>query len=378
MSIHYRRVGAASLAAALLASAAPALAAGTLAGTNIVNTATVNYSVGGVAQTGTTASNTVTVDRKVVLAVANTGATTTVVPGQTNAVTTWTLTNSSNDTLDFALAATAQATGQTAQHGATTAFVPSLTNVKYYLDPNGTGVVGGSGVTQITYLDEIAPDATVKLLVVADIPSTATNAQVGGIMLTGTAEAGRVASTQGAVLTCQNASANTAGIDNVCGDAAGVVAGDAANDGKHSAKGDYTVSAPVLSVNKNMTIISDPIDGTTNPKAIPGAVIEYCIIVANAAGAATATNVSVNDPLPQSAVSPYPAYVAYTAGSNAIWLNATVTGSGASATCSGGTAVTADAGYTAQAGATPANISGSLSNVAANSAVGLRFQVKVQ
>jgi hypothetical protein len=366
-----------SAAALGLLAATPALAAGTQAGTSIVNTATVNYQVGGVSQTAVTASNTVSVDRKVNLSVANTGATTSVAPGQTNAVTTWTLTNSSNDTLDFALAASAQPTGGTAQHGGTTAFLPTLTNVKYYLDPNGTGSITGSGVTEVTYLDEIAPDASIKLLVVADIPLTATNGQVAGIYLTGTSQAGGTSGTQGATLTCNNAAANTTGIENVCADGAGVLTGDVANDGRMSAKGDYTVAAPVLSVNKVMTIISDPVS-TSNPKAIPGAVVEYCIVVANAAGGATVTNLTVGDPLPQAAASPYTPYVAYTVGSNNIWLNATVTGSGASATCSSGTQVTGDAGYTAQSGATPANVSGTLNDLTAGNSTGLRFRVTIQ
>jgi uncharacterized repeat protein (TIGR01451 family) len=362
-----------------LLSATPAFAAGTLAGTSIINEATVNYQVGGISQTAITASNTVAVDRKVNLVMANTGATTNASPGQSNAVTTWTLTNSSNDTLDFALAATAQASGQTAQHGGTTAFLPVLTNVKYYLDPNNTGSITGSGVTQVTYLDEIAPDASIKLLVVADIPLSVTNGQVGGLILTGTAGAGGTAGTQGATLTCNNGAANTNGIDNVCADGAGELTGDVANDGRNSAKGDYTVAAPELSVNKVMAIISDPVVGVSaNAKAIPGAVVEYCIVVANASGGATVTNLSVGDPLPQAAASPFAPYVAYTTGSNNIWLNATVSGSGATATCSGGTQVTGDAGYTAQAGATPANISGSLSNLSGGSSTGLRFRVTIQ
>jgi hypothetical protein len=369
------RVG---LAALGLLSAAPALAAGTLAGTSIVNTASVNYQVGGVAQTAVTASNTVAVDRKINVVVANTGATTSVSPGQTNAVTTWTLTNTSNDTVDFALAATAQPTGQTAQHGATTAFLPTMTNVKYYRDPNATGSITGSGVTQVTYLDEVAPDTTVNILVVVDIPLSATNGQVGGIFLTGTTAAGGLAGTQGSALACNNSAASTAGIDNVCAEGAGALSGDVANDGRHSGKGDYTVAAPVLSVNKVMSIISDPIVGGSNPKAIPGSVVEYCIVVANGTGGATVTNLTVGDPLPQAAASPFTPYVAYSVGSNNIWLNATVSGSGASATCAGGTQVSGDAGFTAQSGATPANVSGALNNLTAGSSTGLRFRVTIQ
>ena len=56
----------------------------------------------------------------------------------------------------------------------------------------------------------------------------------------------------------------------------------ASEDGAHSAGDDYTVAAANISVFKSSVVISDPVNGTTNPKAIPGAIIEYCISVANA------------------------------------------------------------------------------------------------
>ena len=45
-----------------------------------------------------------------------------------------------------------------------------------------------------------------------------------------------------------------------------------------------------LSVTKVSTLISDPVNGTTNPKAIPGALVEYLITVANTGTAATDAN----------------------------------------------------------------------------------------
>ena len=54
----------------------------------------------------------------------------------------------------------------------------------------------------------------------------------------------------------------------------------------------------VSAADKTSRIIDDPVNGTTNPKAIPGATIEYCIVVSNASGAATGTNIDVNDELP--------------------------------------------------------------------------------
>jgi uncharacterized repeat protein (TIGR01451 family) len=51
-----------------------------------------------------------------------------------------------------------------------------------------------------------------------------------------------------------------------------------------------------LSVTKISSVLADGIS-TTNPKAIPGALVRYCILVSNA-GSATATSVSVSDPIP--------------------------------------------------------------------------------
>ncbi len=51
-----------------------------------------------------------------------------------------------------------------------------------------------------------------------------------------------------------------------------------------------------ITVLKSSEVISDPVNGTTNPKRIPGAVVEYTIRVTNTAGA-QATNVTITDDL---------------------------------------------------------------------------------
>lgn len=339
-----KALGLAVAGAGVAFASSPAEAAGTQAGTTITNTVTVNYQVGGVSQTAQSASNAITVDRKVNITIASAATTTTVVPGQTAASTAFTVTNSSNDTIDIGLAVVNQS-GGSAQHGGTDVF--DVSNFKFYSDAALT--------TQITYLDEVAPDASRTVYVAADIPISTTNGQVAGDILTATAQAGGATGTQGTVLTATTG-ANTAGVDTVFADGAGAT--DAANDGKYSAKGDYTVSAPVLTVTKTSTLISDPVNGTTNPKAIPGAVMEYCIQVANAAGAATATNLSVSDPLPTT--------VTYNSGYG-IFLNGTVTGS----TCN----ADGTAGGTYTAGTT--TVSGTLNNLAAGSTETLRFRTTI-
>ena len=54
-----------------------------------------------------------------------------------------------------------------------------------------------------------------------------------------------------------------------------------------------------LSVTKTSYLISDPVNGAANPKMIPGALLEYCVLVSNS-GTASATSVVISDPVPAS------------------------------------------------------------------------------
>jgi hypothetical protein len=191
-------MGVIGLAALSSVAATPAFAAGTTAGTTITNTATVDYQVGGVAQGQQSASNNFTVDRKINLLVEEVGTVTTnVVPGQTNAVTTFQLTNSSNETLDFALVAS-QIVGGTAAHGGTDTF--NANNVRIYRDNTVTGTVGSwdAGDTLITsYIDELVVDTAIRLFVVADIPAALANNAVAGVTLRATAREGAASAPRG-------------------------------------------------------------------------------------------------------------------------------------------------------------------------------------
>lgn len=339
-------VGAGALAVLI---ADPALASGTQAGSTITNNVTVSFQVGGVAQTAEAASNTFTVDRKIAMTVADAdGATTTVSPGQSAAVTKFTVTNNSNATLDFGLAV-AQQSGGSGAHSNTDSF--DATNLRIYLD-DGDGTFNAATDTQVTYLDEVAADASKVVFVVSDIPLSLTTGAVAAVTLTATARESGTVGTQGAVVT-QTSGANTAGMDTVFADAAGAT--DAQYDGKHSAKDDYTVLAAALTVTKTSTVISDPVNGTSNPKAIPGATIEYCIIVSNAPGSATATGVSVSDPLPTT--------VTHQAGST--YINGSATGG----VCNADGAL----GGTISAG----TVSGTLSNIAQSETKTLRFRATI-
>lgn len=352
--------GTIGLATAFSAAATPALAAGTTAGTSITNTATVNYQVGGVAQGSQTASDTFTVDRKINLTVAEVGnVTTTVVPGQTNAVTTFQLTNTSNEGLDFALVAS-QISGGTAAHGGTDTF--DATNVRIYRDST-SGTVGSwdAADTLVTYVDELAADTSATLFVVADIPAALANNAVAGVTLRATAREGGAAGTQGAAIT-ETTGPNTAGKDTVFADTAGV-AGDVARDGSHSDDDDYTVQTATLGVTKTSRVISDPFNNTTNPKLIPGAVVEYCIAVANTGGAA-ATSVAITDPVPGQ-LTFLGTGTTYSLSNGPIALNGTVTGG------------TCNADGTAGGSISGSNVSGTIATIAAGATRTLVFRATV-
>jgi uncharacterized repeat protein (TIGR01451 family) len=342
----------ASAVAVSALGAMPAYAAGTAAGSTITNVATVNYSVGGVAQTAVTASNAFTVDRRISLTVTEPGnATTGVAPGQTGAVTTFLVTNTSNDILDLGLAI-AQPTSGTTAHGGTDNF--DVTGGAFYLDNAVTGTVGSfdAGDTLVTFLDEVAADASRTVFYVANVPVGQANGSVAGVTLTAQARVAGASGTQGIVY-LETTTANTAGVDTVFADTAGST--DLARDGLFSARDDYTVASALLTVAKNSRVISDPLNGFTNPKLIPGAVVEYCIAVSNGAGGATATGVGVSDPVPSN--------TAYDSGFG-IFVDATVT----AGVCSAGTAGGSFASNT---------VSGTLSNIPASTTRGLFFRVTI-
>lgn len=341
--------GGAALAAL---AASPAMAAGTLAGSTITNTVTVNYQVGGISQTSVSASNSFKVDRKVNVTVAEVGTTTTQVsPGQTAAVTTFTVTNLSNAVLDFALTA-AQQTGGSGAHSGTDNY--DATNVKIYVDTNANGTYDVGTDTQVTYLDELANDASKTVFIVADIPLSLTTGSVAAVTLTATGREGAGSGSLGAGLT-ETAGADTAAtVDTVFADGAGAT--DSSRDAAYSAKDDYTVFAAALTIIKNSTVVSDPVNGTTNPKAIPGATIEYCIVVSNAAGGAGASSVAISDPL-ASEVTYSSAY--------GIFLDGTAT----SGVC--------NADGTAGGSYSAGTVSGTLTSVAAGSTKTMRFRATI-
>ena len=65
----------------------------------------------------------------------------------------------------------------------------------------------------------------------------------------------------------------------------------------HTANGSFEVRRPSLVVTKLVTVLSDPVDGSTRPKSIPGAVEQYSLQVSNA-GKGRANAIVITDAVP--------------------------------------------------------------------------------
>jgi uncharacterized repeat protein (TIGR01451 family) len=78
--------------------------------------------------------------------------------------------------------------------------------------------------------------------------------------------------------------------------------------------------APSLVVAKVSRVLSDPVNGTTNPKRIPGSIVEYSITVTNnGPGIVDASSLAITDPVPANTQ----LYVSTAAGSPVEFVNGT-------------------------------------------------------
>lgn len=359
-------LGACSSVSIAMLCSAPAFAGGTAPGTDILNTVNVNYQSGSIQQSVIAATDTFKVDRKIIFSLveAATTGTTTVTPGQNEQVARFQITNTSNDTLDFSLAAVQQATSTNAAHGGQHAF--DLSTFTLFVDGNGNGTYEPASDTA-TVVDNLGLDQSRFIFGVGNVPLTAKNGEIAGMQLTATA----LESNGSAITAATDSTTNGATtVETVFADAlkSGVGGASAARDGIDVATDSYTVSAAALSVFKSSRIISDGVSGERF-KSLPGAVVEYCISVANAAGGALATNITISDIVP--------ANTTYVPAS--IRINGTVATPGSGQTCAGGTAVT-DSGADADNGSfgTPANtVAGSLTDIAGGASRALIFQATI-
>jgi uncharacterized repeat protein (TIGR01451 family) len=284
-----KRMASTLAAAALLWSAAEtASAVGADAGITVSNTASVVYTVNAVVQPAV-ASNAAdfVVDRLVDLTVTAIPVTYVSVTPATNGAFLFSVANTSNATLGFNLSAANNATDP---FGGTDNFDPTtLTTVV------DAGVLGTyePGTDVATTMDTVAEDGTFGVWVVAAIPGGQGNLDIAAITLTATA---REPGVGGAALVEEAGAEDPAVMETVFGDGAGDT--DAAGDAAFSESGAYQVASADVTITKTETLISDPINAGVNPRHIPGAVVEYVVTVANAAGGLSATTLTISDVLP--------------------------------------------------------------------------------
>jgi len=269
-----------------------ASAAGTAAGTTITNAASVDYQVNSISQTQiTSADATFLVDRKVDLTVVtNESAVVNVTPGSSGNVIAFTLTNTGNATFDYIVTAEAL-NGIAAKFGGTDNIDASPAPSVYVEE--GTTVGYQSGVDLAGPVNDLAADGTIVVYIVASFATGLSDNDIASYYLL--AEA-REAS-DGSGLTADTGGDQAGVMEDLFAEGDGPATGDVSRDAKHSDFADYQVQAASLTVTKTSVVISDPINSTTSPLAIPGAIIEYTITVSNAAGAETATSISITDSL---------------------------------------------------------------------------------
>jgi hypothetical protein len=285
----------------LLSVTGTALAAGTLSGDIVSLGATADYEVGGssMPQVSTASPAQFMVDTKIDLTVAETGSNyTSVTPGSNAQILTFTVTNTGNATQDFALsAAVVTVGGDDPIDGGSNTVDFTATGLQAFVDVNANTTYDAG--TDTTYIDELAPDASITVLVAADIGSSPSHGDVAACTLTATAHASGSSGSLGALTVENSGSANdtsliAANADIVFGDGSGLI--DGATDGAHSAADAFLITSATLTLTKSSAVISDPFSAV-NPKMIPGAVVQYTIRVANGTGTGVqdATNILVQD-----------------------------------------------------------------------------------
>jgi uncharacterized repeat protein (TIGR01451 family) len=283
----------------LLVMSAGAYAGGTAPGTDIDNQATLNYKVGATDQpavtsdgdTGTPGNQATTfkVDRKVDLTVVSNGGVT-VIPNSNDQVLPFTLTNTGNDTHGYLLSTIAGLDATDDDF--------DMNSVRIFID---NGIIGtyepgtDTPYSAVTGTSDLAPDASIKLLIVTDTPGTAADTETSLYHLLAQAT-----NAGGVVVTIETAGAdNQTAIDIAFAEAAGSAGAgtDDAQDGKHSASGTYTVQSASVLVTKTSEVTDDGFGtGAPNAKAIPGATVTYTVSIVNS-GAATATALVLTDDL---------------------------------------------------------------------------------
>ena len=292
-----RRARLAVVALGLIGASPAAFAVGTDFGTDITNTASVNYSVSGVPQTvinssptgnstpgaGAGAPTTFEVDKKIIFVAEETnGAATVTSPGLTQVVTVFRVTNTSNGSQDYRIAAdNVQPVPVVNIFGRVDAFDMSNFTLHVSAAACNTATMTTptfAGEAAATHIEQLPEDACRYVFVRSDTPvsPTAANGLASTIRLVVTATTD---ASNGVTAEAESGVADNPAVVDVVFAEAGVLNGNVVEDGISMAFDQYFVGT--LTVTKTAAVISDGFSPAGQAKAIPGAVVEYTISVQN-------------------------------------------------------------------------------------------------
>jgi len=276
-----RRIGLAVVAVGSIGLSGQAFADGTPSGDTITNTATVNYTVALVPQTPITANTSFTVDTIVRFTLSG-GALVNVAPGQINRVQMFTLQNTSNATSLFTLTPS-NLGGDGFDMNAPGTPAPG---VNVYADTSGDGAYTPGTDLQVTANVSLAATGSAIYFVVGDTPIGATDTQDALVQL---------------AVEARNPADALPWVPDLGPDVQGGVGGTpqiVVSNGTANGSGTFHIESATLAITKSSSVISDPVNLTgAARKAIPGAVMQYQILLANT-GSTSATLQNVTDQLP--------------------------------------------------------------------------------
>jgi uncharacterized repeat protein (TIGR01451 family) len=290
----------------------------TKADTTITNSASLTYSAGGVDQTNGGANpvnsnpDSFIVDKKVDFTLTNDDGgqvTNGVVPGASDRVTTWTLTNTGNMDQNFTLASDNLTSNEEIYSDQDTAGKDTATQEIWYKQNGGSWTQYNAGdkiEIKGDHSSNALADRQIDIEVRSDIPTNVANGNILNIKLTATAV--KAANTDPEVNTDDGSGHDRKSVmDTVLAefDASTGNSGDEnnANTDKNAITirfGGYKVTTANLTLSKNSCVYSDLITNNGNKSAdakrIPGATIIYTLDIHND-GSADATDVNLTDNL---------------------------------------------------------------------------------
>jgi uncharacterized repeat protein (TIGR01451 family) len=265
------RLAKAMLAGFCLLLAARSWAAGTAVGTPIDNTATVDFTLSGTPLTLNSNTSSFLVAERLEVVVTLQSGQILVSANDTDQALLFTVTNTGNGSETIQLAINSIVAGDD--------FDPSPAVPAIYFDSDGSGDLSAGDTPYSPGVNEptLAPDTSIDVLIVNDIPGTVVNGEIGRSELiasaaTGTGAPGTVFGGQG-----------DGGTNAVVG-ASGATA---------TVAGEYLVSDVLINVIKAQSV-QDPFGGA---EPVPGATITYSVTV-EVASAGVATASILRDPIP--------------------------------------------------------------------------------